>query len=216
MLRPLAAASAALFLAACGSSSSSPAPSTPPSFQGTVLGQPFTPADASALVLGQATCSFEGTTASATGLVIGFGSFSGLCSLVTQTLSCGTKANATIVNVLLVRANVAGQTAPAVQPGTFPIGGAGPTPDAQGNLTVAQAFITKTDATCGEPAGTPVATSGTVRIDTIGARVTGSADLTFPDGGRVAGTFDVLTCGFQTDICTALSGSSCPTQTCVQ
>ena len=166
-------------------------------------------------MLGQATCSFEGTQASATGLVVGFGSFPGLCNLVTQTQSCGTKANATIVNLLLVRANVLGRTAAPVQPGTYTLGGPDPTPDLQGNLTVVQAFVTKTNATCGEPSGTPVATSGTIRLDAIGSRVTGTADLTFPDGGRVAGTFDVPACGFQTDVCSALSGSSCGTETCV-
>ncbi len=215
MHRSLAAAFAALLVASCGSSDSSPAASTPPSLGGTVLGQPFTPADASALVLGEGTCSFEGTTASATGLVVGFGSFAGLCNFVTQTQSCGTKANATIVNLLLVRANVLGRTATPVQPGTYALGGGNPVPDAQGNLTVAQAFVTKTDAACGEPSGAPVATAGTIRIDAVGTRVTGSADLTFPDGGRVSGTFDVPACGFQTGVCAALSGSGCTTESCV-
>jgi hypothetical protein len=215
MHRSLAAAFAALLAASCGSSDDSPAASTPPSLRGTVLGQPFTPADSSALVLGQATCSFEGVTASATGLVVGFGSFAGLCGFVTQTQACGAKANATIVNLLLVRANVLGRTATPVQPGTYALGGGNPVPDAQGNVTVAQAFVTKTDATCGEPSGTPVATAGTIRIDAVGTRVTGFADLTFPDGGRVTGTFDAAACGFQTDVCTAVSDTSCTTESCV-
>ncbi len=215
MIRSLAVAlSAAVALAACGSSSSStPAASTPPSFRGTVLGQPFAPVDASALTLTQATCNFEGTTASATGLVIGFGTFSGLCSFVTQHQTCGAKANATLVNLLVVRANLAGQTAAPVQPGTYTIG-ATPAPDLQGNITVAEVLASKTDATCGEPSGSPSATGGTIRIDAVGARVTGSADLTFPDGGRVSGTFDVPVCGFHTDVCTAVTGTGC-TGTCV-
>jgi hypothetical protein len=218
MLRSLAAAiAAALVIAGCGDSDDdAPAASTPPTtLAGTVLGQPFTPVDASALVLSQASCSFEGITASATGLAIGFGSFAGLCDIVTQNQLCGSKANATIVNLLLVRANVAGGTASAVLPGTYAISATTPTPDTQGNFTVAQAFVTKTDATCDTPGTTPVATSGTIRIDAVGARVTGSADLTFPDGGRVTGTFGVPVCGFQTDVCTALEDGNCTTEVCV-
>ncbi len=217
MLRSLAAATAAaLVVAGCGSSDdNTPAASTPPKLSGTIFGQPFTPVDASALVLSQASCSFEGTTASATGLVVGFGSFSGLCDFVTQNKTCGTKANATLVNLLLVRANVIGGTASAVQPGTYTISATTPTPDAQGNITVAQVVPTKTDAACATPPSTPTATGGTITIGTVSARVTGSADVTFSDGGRVSGTFDVPVCGFQTDVCTALSGGDCTTETCV-
>jgi hypothetical protein len=208
---------AALLLAACGSSSSSGAAAPPPAFGGTVGGKAFSPADSSALVLGEASCTFQGTTASATGIVVGFGSFSGLCNLVTQTKSCGTKAGATIVNLLVVRANATpGQRATPVQPGTYPVAGT-PTPDATGSFTVAQAFITQTGAapSCTQPATTPVGRSGTIKIDAVGARVTGSADVTFDDGSHVSGSFDVAACGFQTDVCSALTGSGCTSETCV-
>ncbi len=217
MLRSLACTLAVL-LAACGSSSSSspaPAPAPAPSFGGTVGGQPFTPADASALVLSDATCSFSGTTASATGLAIGFGTFTGLCNVVTQGQGCAEKANATIVNVVVVRANVAGAKAGPVQPGTFDASASTPVPDTAGNVTVAQALITRNDSSCASPASTPSATKGTIRIDAIGARVTGFADLTFDDGSHVAGAFNVATCGFQTDVCSLLFGSSCASRTCV-
>lgn len=219
MRRPLVIAIAAvLALAACGSSSDggSAAPAPAPGISGTVLGQPFTAVDSSALALSSATCAFAGVNANATGLLLGFGSFQGLCSFVTQNQVCADKANATIVTVLLVRATVPGGTAGPVQPGTFTLGGATPTPDAQGNVTVAEALLSKTDGSCAEPPSAPTVTSGTVKITAVGARTTGSVDLTFSDGGHVSGAFDVPTCtGLQLDTCTALAGGNCATRTCV-
>lgn len=217
MRRLLACASTVLLLAACGSSSSSSAAPPPQSgITGTIAGQPFTAADTSAIALSQGTCSFGGTSANATGLVVGIGSFGGLCSFVTQHQLCGIKANATVVTLLLVRANVTGSTVGPVQPGTYTIGGTNPTPDAQGNLTVAQALVDRRDASCAEPASFPTVTGGTVKITAVGARVTGTVDLTFSDGGHVAGGFDTPTCaGVQTDVCTALSGGGCSSQACV-
>jgi len=222
MLRPLAATTAAvLLLAACGDSSS--APSAPTPLAGTVFGQPFTPADnGSALTLSEATCTIGGIAGSKTGLAIAFGSFSGLCTFATQNGICGNvnKANATVVTLSLVRANLAGATAGAVQAGTYTIGGI-PSQDSQGNVTAAFASAAKTGAmpNC-EPVVTADAVSGTIRIDKIdavGARITGSADVTFPNGGHVAGTFDVPTCGLSLDVCTVALQSSCPTTpVCVQ
>jgi hypothetical protein len=216
MLRSLACTSAVLFLAACGdSSSSSPAPPPASSFGGTVGGKPFVPADASALVLSEATCAFGGTSASATGVAIGFGSFTGLCTFLTQHQGCAEKANATIVNLLVVRANVVGGKAGPVQPGTYNVSASTPVPDPTGNVTVAQAFVSRTDSSCAGPASAPTATKGTIRIDAVGAAIVGFADLTFDDGSHVAGTFSVSACGFQTDVCAALAGFGCATVTCV-
>ncbi len=215
MLRSLAVTTAVV-LTGCGSSSSGAA-SAPPGLSGTVLGQPFTPADSSALALSQATCSFSGAPASATGLLIGFGSFQGLCAFVTQHQTCGAKANATILGLLVVRANVTGGSPGPVQAGTYTIvsTSATPTPDAQGNITIAQAVVTKTDSACATPSTTPVATTGTITITSVGANITGSADVTFSDGSHVAGSFNAPACAFRTDVCTVLSGGSCPTNTCV-
>jgi hypothetical protein len=217
MLRPVAAAAVAvLLLASCGDDDDEgPAAAGPRGVSGTVMGQPFTAADTGALPLSAATCSFEGFDANATGLLLGFGSFPGLCSFVTQNQGCATKADATIVNVLLVRANVLGGDPGPVRAGTFTIGATSQTPDAQGNVTVAQALLVRSDASCGAPANVPAVTSGTVRLTSVGARVAGSVDLSFSDGGRVAGNFDVPACGFQTDVCTALAGGDCPTDVCV-
>src|SRR5512133_859822 len=113
MLRPLAASAAALLLlASCGDDGDgAAAPPAARPVSGTVLGQPFTAADATAVVLSRASCAFDGITASATGLVLGFSSFAGLCSFATQGQLCADKANATVVTALIVRANVLGTAA---------------------------------------------------------------------------------------------------------
>jgi hypothetical protein len=217
MLRPLAfAAFAALALAACGDDDDDPAPAPGPQrgVSGTFMGQPFTAADSSALVLSEGTCAIGGVNATGSGVLLGFGSVQGLCALVTQTQGCGTKANASIITALVVRANVLGGSPGPVRTGTYTIG-ATPTPDVQGNVTVADAVATRTDATCAEPAPVPTVTGGTVTLTSLGARVAGSVDLTFADGGRVAGSFDVPACGFQTDVCTLIDGTGCTSSPCV-
>lgn len=216
MLRSLTAAAAVAVLSiACGDSDDggTAAPPPPAGVSGTVAGEPFTTVDASALVLSGATCDFDGTAADATGLLLGFGSFPGLCSFVSEHRGCATKANATIVNALLVRANVVGGSAAPVQPGTYAISAQTPFPDAEGNITIPQGLVSKTDTACGQQ--TPVATSGTIRIDAVGERVTGSVDLTFDDGSRVAGSFSTPRCAFRTDVCTALAGGGCTSDPCI-
>ena len=222
MLRPLAAAAAAaLSLAACGdSNTSAPAPTTP--FAGTIMGTPFTPADATALVLStEATCTYSDITATATGIALGFSTSTGLCQFIKDNGTCTNRANATTVSILVVRANTAidGHPGP-VQPGTYALftGLALPPHDAQGNYIFFVADITKTiDVSCTEPT-TPTAVSGTVRIDTIDdthvpGHVTGSANITFSDGTtHVAGSFDVPTCAFATNVCAPLT---CTTPACV-
>jgi len=214
MLRPLAAAAVALVLAACGNSSSTAAPAAVTPFAGTIMGEPFTPAEETALVLSpEATCTYSGIDATATGIAFGFSSSTGLCAFVTQYGSCTNRANATTVSVVVVRANVSASGHPGpVQPGTYAVfaGGMLPATDAQGNLTVAVADITKTiDDACLEPSNIPSPTGGTVRIDAIGEdTITGSADIRFSDGSRVAGSFDVPTCAFTTDVCAALACTS--------
>jgi hypothetical protein len=213
----LAASAAALLLASCGddSGSAAPTPTGPTLPSGTVLGKSFTPVEGSVIVLDGGTCTFGNVQASTTGLLLGFGSFSGMCSLVTTTNWCGAKANGTIVSGFVVRANAVGGTASAL--GTYPVSAATPAPDAQGNVVFAQGFITRWDATCNVTSGFLPATAGTIRIDSItSTRVAGNVDLTFDDGSRLSGPFDVARCGFQLDVCTAMVGGSCVTPTCVQ
>lgn len=213
MLRPLAAAAAALVLAACGDSNNTPAPAPMTPLAGTIMGQPFTPAEATALVLSQeATCTYSSITATATGIAFGFSSTTGLCAFVAQYGSCTNRANATTVSILVVRANTADGGHPGpVQPGTYAVytGFGLPGTDGQGNLIFAIADITKTiDDMCHEPSNIPSPTGGTVRIDAIGDHITGSADIRFSDGSRVTGSFDVPTCAFTTDVCAALACTS--------
>jgi hypothetical protein len=212
MIRSLAGPGAALVLLAAAGLS---AGGGPPVLHGTLGGEDFVPVDSSALVLGEATCSFLGARASAAGLGLGFGSFPGMCGLATETRRCGKKARATVVSLLLVRANVAGGPAGAVGPGTYAVGEGDPAPDAAGSFTVAQAFVSRTDDACAEPAGRRIATAGTIRIDAVGERVTGAADLVFDDGSRVAGRFDAPACALRTDVCSALSGAGCDSPRCV-
>ncbi|HYT84758.1 MAG TPA: hypothetical protein VEK86_14955, partial [Gemmatimonadales bacterium] len=121
MLRPLALAiAAAVSLAACGNSSS-PAPSPTGPFAGTILGQPFTPAEATALVLSQeATCTYGDIAATSTGIAFGFSTSTGLCDFITTNGACTNRANATTVSIVVIRANVSTGGHPgAVQPGTY-------------------------------------------------------------------------------------------------
>jgi hypothetical protein len=203
-------AAATLTLASCGDDDDdgAPAPAPQQGVTGTVGGQPFTAVDTSALRLGEEVCAIGGVAANASGLLLGFGTFQGLCAFVTQNQGCGSKANATIVTVLVARANITGASPGPVQPGTYTIAASTPAVDSQGNVLVADGLAIRNGATCTD-AALPEVTGGTVQLTTVGTRVAGSVDLTFADGGRVAGSFDVPACGFQTDVCTVLAGGDC-------
>ncbi|WP_041448317.1 hypothetical protein [Anaeromyxobacter sp. Fw109-5] len=184
----------------------------PAGLRGTVLGQPFEPSDGAALRLTEEACLFEtelsDVEANASALLVGFGTFGGLCDVARQTQACGGKANATTVSVLVLRANVLGGAAGAVEPGTYPISRETPVPDAQGRLTFATALVSRTDATCADTSGAVEPTGGSITIDRLSERVTGNASVTFTDGGSVSGPFDVPFCAFSTDVCTGL-GAGC-------
>ncbi|HSD20988.1 MAG TPA: hypothetical protein VLC54_13170 [Anaeromyxobacter sp.] len=202
-------------LAACGGGGDG-GDGAPAGVRGTVLGQPFDPTGGAALRLTEEACLFDTglggeIEANAAALLLGFGTFEDLCGVAQQTAACGGKASATTVNVLVLRANVLGGAAGAVQAGTFPISppSATPTPDAQGNLTFATSFASRTDAACADTSGDVSATGGSITLATIGPdRVTGSASVTFSDGGSVSGSFDVPVCAFSTDVCSGL-GAGC-------
>jgi hypothetical protein len=209
------AASAAV-LVACGSSNTGTSSSPPgAALSGTMFGQPFTPADAAALLPGQGSCSLSSVTAGVTGLAVRFSSFQGLCSLMTsENRTCGSRANTTVLTLLVVSAKIGGTAAP-IQPGTYNITTTIPTPSAQGN-TVAEGFAAKI-GDCTTPPSTSFTASGTITIDTIGSNVAGSADVTFSDGGHVSGSFSAPICGIQVDACTVLGDlqASCIVQECV-
>ncbi len=185
----------------------------PARVKGTVLGQAFDPVDGTALVLSPETCVFQGVLqASATAILVGFGTFENMCQVAQQTKACGGKANGTTVNLLVLNASAVG-AATAVQPGTYPVTTA--QPDVTKPFTVATAFVAKTDGTCADSASAVEATGGTVTLDRTGPdRVTGSASVTFSDGSSVSGAFDVPVCGFSIDVCSGL-GAGCDSPTCV-
>jgi hypothetical protein len=212
MRRTAAALVIAGVLGACGGDDDGDG--GPALVRGTVLGQPFNPADGAALRLTEEVCLFDTDLgeiqASAAALLVGFGTFDGLCGVAQQTATCGGKANATTVNVIVLRANVLGATVGAIQPGTYPISSSTPAPDAQGNVAFTTALVSRTDATCVDTSGEDLsATAGSITIETLGPdRVTGTADVTFSDGGSVSGRFDVPLCAFTTDVCSGL-GAGC-------
>lgn len=213
MRRTAAALVIAGVLGACGGGGDD-GDDGPARVRGTVLGQPFDPADGAAVRLTEEACLFEtelagDIQANAAALLVGFGTFDGMCGVAQQTAACGGKANATTVSVLVLRANVLGAPVGAIQPGTYPISTSSPAPDAQGNVAFTTALVSRTDATCVDTSGDLSATAGSITVETLGpGRVTGTANLTFSDGGSVSGRFDVPLCAFTTDVCSGL-GAGC-------
>jgi hypothetical protein len=125
------------------------------------------------------------------------------------------KANATTVNVLVLRANVLGGSVGAIQAGTYPLSLSTPAPDALGNVAFNTAFVSRTDAACTDTSGDLSPTAGSITLLLVGPdRVTGNANVTFSDGGSVSGSFDVPLCAFTIDVCSGL-GAGCDAPTCV-
>jgi len=207
----LATLLAAPLFAGCGSSGGG-GPDQP--ISGTILGTPFTPTGAAALVVAPAACDL-GTDVSLTGVVMGFGSFADVCGFATSTELCGDKASALVVPVIVMRAREAASGAvPPLGPGTY-THAAVPVLDGNGYLSQVEADVIRTlDASCTHPVE-PELASGTVRLDVVNAtRVAGSADLVFTDGSTFAGAFDVPVCAYQADLCGLITGA-CPTPACV-
>jgi hypothetical protein len=202
-------------MAACGGGGDGGGDGAPAGVSGTVLGQPFDPRDGGAIRLTEEACLFDTNLgqiqANASALLVGFGTFEDLCGFAQRAAACGEKANATIVNVIVLRANVLGGSAAPIQAGTYAISAANatPAPDAQGNVTFATAIVSRSDATCTDTSGNLSTTGSSITLEQVGPdRVTGSANVTFSDGGSVSGRFDVPVCAFSTDVCSGL-GAGC-------
>jgi hypothetical protein len=215
------ACAAIAVVAGCGSSSSSSTPTTPP-ISGTIMSTPFTPVEGAALVLKEASCTIDVGTGpihpQTTGILVGLGSFTGVCSVAEQTKGCGGKASSTLVNLFVVNANIGTATPAPVAAGNYTVTAPNQVPpvDSQGNVTYVSAIASRTDATCGEPTPPVTATSGTIRLDVVSAsQVAGEANLTFADGSTLSGAFTVTPCTFQTDACTLLAGQTCSAPVCV-
>jgi hypothetical protein len=193
-------------LAACDGSDEEPAHDA----CGTIMGTPFTPTDRGALIVPAATCTIPGIgTRSVAVLALGFSSFPNLCGFVTTTGLCGDVAGSLVVSATVMSSPAAGTASP-IGPGTY---GIGMSVDGQGNIVVAGADITKVDAVCTPDAAIPDAQSGSITIATVSPRVTGTLDVTFTDGSRFSGNFDLPTCSAAVDFCTVIN-DACGTTPC--
>ena len=202
MRRVLAGCAASIVLAACGGGGDEnppppqcPAPAPPSgdlAGSGGGLGT-FTPVEMAALVAGPTTCTLTGIgTLSVAGIFLGFTSYQGICSLLTQYGVCFDKANGTIVGVQIANAGVLQQPVPG--PGTYTVGTTG--------STVTSAGYSRSGASCSTPVSSSANTGGTITIDAVTTtQVTGSASLTFADGSTLAGTFTAARPQVSVNVC---------------
>lgn len=194
-------------LGACGSSGSD----TPPApASGTIMGSPFTPVDRGALVTPAETCTLTGLgTRSMTVLAMGFSSYANVCGFVQTAQLCGEVASSRVVTVSIVNAPAAGAAAP-VGPGTYTIGmHVNPSND----VLAVGADVTSVDAACAPAGAIPDALSGTIVVASVSPRVAGTLDVTFTDGSRFAGSFDLEVCVAAVSFCTVMNGT-CASYAC--
>lgn len=210
MLRLALALAAATALAACGSGSDSNPSSSGPA-AGTILGQAFNPTDTGALVVPATTCTIPSVgTRSVAALLVGFSSFPNLCGFVQAGQLCAEVTSSRVVTAIIANAPLAGP-APAIAPGTYQIG---TSVDAQLNVRIVDADLTKVDAACvSDPALPTASPTGTITVTSVSPRVTGSLDVTFSGDSRFAGTFDAALCTTAVDFCAAAT-DTCATTTC--
>ena len=198
-------------LVSCGSSSSSN-----PTYNGGIKGTPpsgsagfaFTPVDGAALTVNPTSCTIQGVgTAHVAGLLLGFSSFSGMCSFVQQHgVGCldGGKASATSVGIAIFHADAV--SASAIAPGTYTMNAQ--VPAGATGLIVTEGSVTVTNATCVDSGPAPTAISGTVTITSASAaEVTGSVNLTWA-GGAFSGPFDLVGCSASVDVCGLANGTA--------
>lgn len=173
---------------------------------GTVLGQSFSPVDTAAVVSTVAACDMSGSTLQVANLALGLRDAAGLCTSAEQ--PCLGKPNARTVALLLMTFGPNAQQ--PIGPGRYEIvlDGSGLKPNANGAFVYGVGFAVRTDATCAE-AAPPVLASGAVDITSVSPSVVkGRVDLSFADGGRLAGAFEAPVCGFHPTAC-ALMTSAC-------
>ena len=204
------ASAVALALAACGGGGGGGGGGGPTGpVSGTVGGTAFTPAEGGALVVPPTDCTVTGTgTVHVSGLIIGFGSFTGLCAYAQAAHFCDEKASATLIGLQLMKGGLVQAQAP-VGPGTYPITTAAPVPDASGNFGVNGGSVTVTGAAC-TPSTTSDAASGSITIAAVDStRVQGNLSVGFGAGNSIAGAFDLPLCAYTPDICALLNGTTC-------
>lgn len=217
----IALALAALAAAGCGSSSHD---SGPTELTGTVRGQPFTVVEAAFAgpeTSNACTIDIPGLPApvpyAPSSVLLGFSRSPGLCQ--TLTTPCAMKKSFGLVGGLLVHARIsltgAGVTAPPLDAAGYPVV-ADPgnlTPDATGAVRVGIFSANETDDACVDKAS--IDATGTATISAISANeIRGSLDLTFEDGGKLAGPFVATRCAVTYDACTPAPPICNGTPTC--
>jgi hypothetical protein len=218
-MRHVLAAVVALALAGCGGSSSSGGGGNTGQLtlpNGTIVTTAFAPGDGAALVLTDASCLMGGEVqGKLSALLLGYSSFTGLCSAVATNSMCFDKKSALLANVMVARFSL-GATAPGpVGIGTYTYSATTPAP-VNGIYTVVEPGVSLTDASCNDLA-TGSVTSATVTISTLtSARVSGTMSAAFGDGSHVSGTFDVPICSYAPPICAMMNDPNwCATGPCL-
>lgn len=211
---------------ACGGSSGS---TTGATASGTIGGQPFVPAEASAVLAGPANCSVP-TAFAVKAFAVRLASFSGVCTGLQSNPLCKLTPSATEVTVVFADVGVA-SVAPALGPGTFTLSTDPAAPTLQtsgplaGTLVSAFALATVTGTTCPVGTSTQVA-QGTLQVKSVSpTAITGTLDLTFgrlsggtftPGTDTLRGDFSATVCGQPIDDVCALAsaGGQCTAPTC--
>jgi hypothetical protein len=213
-----------VMLAACGGGSSSSG--NPVS--GTIGGQPFTPAEVSAVLAGPATCSVASQTVNVKAFAVRLASFTGICADLQSDPLCRLRASAQSVTVVL--ADVGAVSSPTLGTGTFTVD---PNPAnvmpgsgaLTGTLVASFGTLVTTTASC--PLGTEAQVAkGTLTVTGVSSTtITGSLDLTFgtlqggtftPGADTLKGDFTATVCGnLLTDLCSlATTGGECSSPHC--
>jgi hypothetical protein len=154
-------------------------------------------ATGSTAILKQAMCSRQATTYGTAMLAVYLSDAPALCAMLQRN---DAQANMGVVSIGVVRLR---RDQPVDIPsGSYPVSPDPPAvQDADGNWTWARAFLERLDVAC---YATPMeAMSGTIDVVSIAnGTVTGTADLVFPDGGKVTGaSFAAPICDVAEDIC---------------
>lgn len=188
---------------------------------GTVGGRSFTPVEVRAIPAGTGSTPCNVALGSQTAslgvksIEIEFTSYTNACGDFASS-TCLLHMGAQSVTILVAKVNPLG-TEPALTAGTYTLNPSptSVTPDGSGMLNLGYAQALGTNATC---IGTPsAASSGTIRLDSLGDPVTGYVSVTFQDGSKLEGDFSAPICaGVSPDVCQlAASGSTCTGANCV-
>lgn len=116
----------------------------------------------------------------------------GTCALL-QSAATATTANVDVPNTTELHVRVfqaTGADAP-IPPGTYPV------MHSYTDMYQLQAGVEMTDGTCSNLPTTADASDGSVTLDSVSpTSVTGTFDLTFPDGRHLTGQFEAPVCNF--------------------